>query len=93
VVARPATTGRRLAPWPDTVAGLDRLAGWFAVAGLSNADRAMLLRLNAFAGLRWHQVLSAGAARAYQPAPEVCRLVLDATGLPPEAVLMVAAHA
>jgi 2-haloacid dehalogenase len=51
------------------------------------------LRLNAFAGLRWHQALSCELAKAYKPAPEVYRLALDAAGCAPERVLMVAAHA
>ncbi|WP_432101008.1 haloacid dehalogenase type II [Streptomyces sp. WAC 04229] len=92
-VARLATAGRRLAPWDDSVAGLARLAERFPVLGLSNASRASLLRLNAYAGLRWHQALSAEDAGAYKPAPEVYRLALGAAGCPPERVLMVAAHA
>ncbi|CAM5610349.1 Flavohemoprotein [Streptomyces griseoloalbus] len=40
-------------------------------------------RLNAHAGLRWHQALSAEDARAYKPAPEVYRLALTAAGCPP----------
>ncbi|MFJ5279973.1 haloacid dehalogenase type II [Streptomyces parvulus] len=92
-VARLAGAGRRLEPWDDSVAGLARLAGRFPVLGLSNASRASLLRLDAYAGLRWHQALSAEDAGAYKPAPEVYRLALDAAGCPPERVLMVAAHA
>jgi 2-haloacid dehalogenase len=45
------------------------------------------------AGLRRHQALSAEAAPACKPAPEVYRLALDSAGCPPERVLMVAAHA
>ncbi|WMD08355.1 haloacid dehalogenase type II [Streptomyces sp. FXY-T5] len=92
-VARLATAGRRLPPWHDSAAGLERLARRFPVLGLSNAGRTALLHLNAHAGLRWHQALSAEAARAYKPAPEVYRLALDSAGCPPERVLMVAAHA
>ncbi|ANJ06592.1 haloacid dehalogenase type II [Streptomyces parvulus] len=92
-VARLATAGRRLPPWDDSVAGLARLAERFPVLGLSHASRASLLRLNAYAGLRWHQALSAEDAGAYKPAPEVYRLALGAAGCPPERVLMVAAHA
>lgn len=92
-IARLATAGRRLPPWPDSVAGLQRLAQWFPVVGLSNASRTALLHLNAHAGLRWHQALSAEAAQAYKPAPEVYRLAVDAAGCAPERVLMVAAHA
>lgn len=72
---------------------LTRLARRFPVLGLSNASRATLLRLNAYAGLRWHQALSAEDARAHKPAPEVYQLAIDAAGCPPERVLKVAAHA
>ncbi|MGP3989798.1 haloacid dehalogenase type II [Streptomyces sp. 3N207] len=92
-IARLATAGRRLSPWADSVAGLDRLTQQFPLIGLSNASRATLLRLNAYAGLRWHQALSAEAALAFKPAPEVYQLAIDATGYPPERVLKVAAHA
>ncbi|MFI8892657.1 haloacid dehalogenase type II [Streptomyces paradoxus] len=93
VVARLATAGRRLPPWDDSVAGLERVARRFPVIGLSNAGRTALLHLNAHAGLRWHRALSAEAAAAYKPAPEVYRLALDSAGCAPERVLMVAAHA
>ncbi|MEU9187324.1 haloacid dehalogenase type II [Streptomyces sp. NPDC048484] len=92
-IERLATASQRLDPWDDTLAGLARLARRFPVLGLSNADRATLLRLNAYAGLRWHQVLSAEDTQAYKPAPEVYRLAVDAAGCPAERVLMVAAHA
>ena len=92
-IARLATAGQRLAPWDDSVAGLERLSWHFPVISLSNASRAALLRLNAFAGLRWHQAISCENAGAYKPAPEVYRLALDAAGARPDRVLMVAAHA
>jgi 2-haloacid dehalogenase len=63
------------------------------VLGLSNASRTALLRLNAHAGLPWHQALSSEAVLAYKPAPEVYQLAIDTAGCPPERVLMVAAHA
>ncbi|MEO3765837.1 haloacid dehalogenase type II [Streptomyces sp. B8F3] len=92
-VARLATATRRLPPWPDSAAGLDRIARHFPVAGLSNASGPALLRLAAHGGLRWHQALSGAAVRAYKPAPEVYRLAAEAADCPPERVLMVAAHA
>lgn len=88
-----ALSGRRLPPWPDTVSGLARLAERFPLIGLSNASRAALLELNAHAGLRWHQVLSAEDARTYKPDPAVYQLAVTASGRPPERLLMVAAHA
>ncbi|MGW2721820.1 haloacid dehalogenase type II [Streptomyces sp. NPDC001492] len=92
-IARLATAGQRLPPWEDTVAGLERLAKQFPVLGLSNAGRTALLRLNAHAGLRWHQALSSEAVLAYKPAPEIYQLAIDTAGCPPERMLMVAAHA
>ncbi|MET9762656.1 haloacid dehalogenase type II [Streptomyces sp. NPDC006372] len=92
-IARLATAGQRLPPWGDSVAGLERLAQQLPVLGLSNASRTALLRLNAHAGLRWHQALSAEAVLAYKPAPKVYQLAIDTAGCPPERVLMVAAHA
>ncbi|PVC98554.1 haloacid dehalogenase type II [Streptomyces sp. CS014] len=88
-----ARVARRLPPWPDTVAGLARLAEHFPLIGLSNASRTALLELNAHAGLRWHQALSAEDARTYKPDPAVYRLAVTVAGLPPDRLLMVAAHA
>ncbi|MCW8376201.1 haloacid dehalogenase type II [Streptomyces justiciae] len=88
-----AESARRLPPWPDTVAGLARLAERFPLIGLSNASRTALLELNAHAGLRWHQALSAEEAGTFKPDPEVYRLAVTVCGRPPERLLMVAAHA
>ncbi|WP_406181152.1 haloacid dehalogenase type II [Streptomyces canus] len=92
-VARLATAGQRLPPWGDSPAGLEQLSRRFPVIGLSNAAHTALLRLNAHAGLRWHQALSAETVQAYKPAPEVYQLALDTAGCAPNRVLMVAAHA
>ncbi|WP_328605453.1 haloacid dehalogenase type II [Amycolatopsis sp. NBC_00345] len=92
-VAALARSGRRLPPWPDTVAGLARLAERFPLIGLSNASRTALLGLNAHAGLRWHQALSAEEAQTYKPDPAVYQLAVTVSGRPPERLLMVAAHA
>lgn len=92
-IERLAGAGRRLTPWDDSLAGLAHLARYLPVLGLSNASRAALLRLNAYAGLRWHQALSAQDAQAYKPSPAVYRLAIDAAGCAPDRILMVAAHA
>ncbi|WP_019074162.1 haloacid dehalogenase type II [Streptomyces hokutonensis] len=88
-----ALSARKLPPWPDTVAGLARIAERFPLIGLSNASRTVLLGLNAHAGLRWHQALSAEDARTYKPHPAVYQLAVTVSGHPPERLLMVAAHA
>jgi 2-haloacid dehalogenase len=92
-IAMLGTAGQRLPPWPDSIVGLNRLAARLPLIGLSNASRSALLRLNAHAGLRWHQALSAEAARTYKPAPEVYRLAIETAARPPERLVMVAAHA
>jgi 2-haloacid dehalogenase len=91
-LVRLATAGQRLPPWADSLGGLERLSRHYPVLGLSNAAQTVLPRLNAHAGLRWHQALSAETTRAYKPAPEVYRLALDSAGCAPDRVLMVAAH-
>ena len=88
-----AASGRELDPWPDSVAGLDRIARHFPVVGLSNASPPALTHISARAGLRWHQVLSAEAAQTYKPHPDVYRLAIANAGCPPDRLLMVAAHA
>ncbi|MGW2521492.1 haloacid dehalogenase type II [Streptomyces sp. NPDC001617] len=92
-VATLARSARRLPSWPDTVAGLGRLGERFPLIGLSNASRTALLGINAHAGLRWHQALSAEDARTYKPDPAVYRLAVTVSGRPPHRLLMVAAHA
>ncbi|WP_167001573.1 haloacid dehalogenase type II [Mumia sp. ZJ430] len=92
-LARLSTAGRRLSPWGDSVAGLERLAAHYPLIGLSNASRTTLLHLNARAGLRWHQALSSETVQAYKPAPEVYGLAVETAGCAPERMLMVAAHA
>lgn len=88
-----AAAGQRLEAWPDVVAGLDALSARHPVVGLSNASQAALTRINAYAGLRWHQVLSAEAAGSYKPDPAVYRLAVANAGCPADRLLMVAAHA
>ncbi|HEV7627136.1 MAG TPA: haloacid dehalogenase type II [Streptomyces sp.] len=92
-VAALALSGRRLPPWSDAVAGLARLAERFPLIGLSNASRTALLELNAHAGLRWHQAVSAEDARTYKPDPAVYQLAVTTSGRGPERLLMVATHA
>ncbi|WP_411104852.1 haloacid dehalogenase type II [Streptomyces sp. cmx-4-9] len=90
---RLARAARRRPPWPDTVAGLARLAERFRLIGLSNASRPELLELGAGAGLRWHLLLSAEEVATYKPDPAVYQLAVRASGRPPDRLLMVAAHA
>ena len=82
----------RLAPWPDSVAGLSRLRSRFIVATLSNGNVALLTNMAKRAGLPWDCILSAELVRRYKPDPEAYLGAADLLGLSPEEVMMVAAH-
>ena len=83
----------RLRPWPDAVAGLSRLRERYVLATLSNGNVALLVNMAKNAGLPWDAVLSAELASAYKPDPKVYLKAADLLELPPEQVMMVAAHA
>ena len=83
---------RRLDPWPDVVAGLQRLRTRFIIAPNSNGNIALLVRMARRAGLPWDVILGAEIAQAYKPQPEVYLKSVAALGLAPGEVLMVAAH-
>jgi 2-haloacid dehalogenase len=82
----------RLKPWPDAHAGLARLKRRYIIGPLSNGNVALLLNLAKHSGLPWDMIFGSDLFGHYKPDPEtylgVCRL-LD---LPPEQVMMVAAH-
>jgi 2-haloacid dehalogenase len=81
-----------LDPWPDTVEGLTRLKRDHVIAPCSNAHIAMAINHARHAGLPWDAILGAEIARAYKPDPEVYLASVDALGLEPHQVCMVAAH-
>ena len=82
----------RLDPWPDAVEGLERLGRRYIVATLSNGNVALLVNMARHAGLRWDCILSAELARHYKPDPVAYQMAADLLGLPPDRVMMVAAH-
>jgi 2-haloacid dehalogenase len=82
----------RLDPWPDTVEGLRRLRRRFVVAPSSNGHIALLVDLSRRAGISWDAILGAEIARTYKPRPEVYTRSVEALGLEPDRVMMVAAH-
>lgn len=82
----------RLTPWPDSVPGMTALRTRFTLAPLSNGTFAMLTSIAKTAGLPFDCILSAEMARAYKPDPAVYRLPMELLRLPPEAVMLVAAH-
>ncbi len=82
----------RLAPWPDSVAGLTRLKRKFILATLSNGNIALMVNMAKHGGLPWDAILGAETARAYKPQPEAYLRAADNLGLEPRQVMMVAAH-
>ncbi|MDQ0643390.1 HAD-IA family hydrolase [Microbacterium murale] len=92
-VAHLATASRCLPAWPDSVAGLERIAALRPVLALSNAAPTTLLHLAARTGLRWHHAVTAHDVAAYKPAPALYQRAVQVADRPPERILMVAAHA
>ena len=82
----------RLDAWPEVPDALAQLRTRFILAPCSNAPIAMSIahaRQNRFP---WDAVLGAGLARDYKPKPAVYRRSVEALGLLPDEVVMVAAH-
>jgi 2-haloacid dehalogenase len=82
----------RLDPWPDCVAGLQRLKGKYVICTLSNGNIGLLTNMAKRAGLPWDCVLSAEVFRAYKPDPATYLGVAKVFDLPPQEVMLVAAH-
>lgn len=82
----------RLDPWPDSVAGLTRLKSRFTICTLSNGNIGLLTNMAKRAGLPWDCVLSAEVFRAYKPDPATYLGVARVFDVPPQEVMLVAAH-
>ncbi len=82
----------RLKPWPDTVAGLQRLKSRYIIGTLSNGNVGLLTRMAKHAGLPWDVVLGAETARAYKPQPQAYLASAELLNLAPSRVMLVAAH-
>lgn len=83
---------RRLAPWPDTVAGLLRLKRRYVIAPLSNGTVATLIGIARYGGLPWDCVLSSELAACYKWDRAAYDMAARLLQLPPQRILMVAAH-
>jgi 2-haloacid dehalogenase len=82
----------RLHGWPDSVTGLTRLKKKYIISPLSNGNVALLTNMAKFAGLPWDLVMSAELFQHYKPDPETYLGAAKLLCLPPEQVMMVAAH-
>ncbi len=82
----------RLDPWPDAVYGLTRLKTRCPIVTLSNGNVALLVELARRAGLPWDAILGAEFSRTYKPDPKTYLGTVQALGLSPGEVCLVAAH-
>ena len=82
----------RLDPWPDVVAGLQRLKTRHTLCTLSNGNLGLLTNMAKRAGLPWDCILSAEVFRAYKPDPATYLGVARVFDLNPSQVMLVAAH-
>lgn len=104
-VAELSLVWHRLAPWPDSAAGLRALGDGgdgagsgpgpglgLVTAALSNGNRALLADLDASGGLGFGRLFSAEDFGVYKPDPRVYLGAVERLGVAPGQVAMVAAH-
>ena len=91
--ARTSTSpGTVSTPWPDAVAGLQRLKRRWPIATLSNGNVSLLVDLARHGGLPWDTVLSAELFRKYKPDHDVYRGAARLLGIDDGELVLVAAH-
>ncbi|MBT2785521.1 MULTISPECIES: haloacid dehalogenase type II [unclassified Halomonas] len=82
----------QLDPWPDVQRGLQQLKEHYIIATLTNGNLSLMVDVARYAKLPWDMVFCAELFQHYKPDPEVylgaCRLLR----LPPEEVMLCAAH-
>lgn len=82
----------RLDPWPDAAEGLARLRRRYITCTLSNGNLGLLAELAKHGGLPFDCLLSAEVFKAYKPDPATYLGVARVFDVPPEDVMLVAAH-
>ncbi len=82
----------RLHPWPDTVAGMQRLRERYILGPLSNGNVALLVNLARFGKLPFDVIMGSDLFRHFKPDPETYLGACALLRLPPAEVMMVAAH-
>ena len=82
----------KLDPWPDVSVGLAAMKDKALIAPCSNGSIALMTHLARYANLPWDCILGAEIARNYKPHPSVYLASAAALRLPPDEVVMVAAH-
>ncbi len=82
----------RLDPWPDAVAGLNRLKRHFPIVTLSNGNIALMVDMALRAGLPWDAILGAEVSGHYKPDPEAYLATARQLAIQPDELCLVAAH-
>lgn len=82
----------QLPPWADCVAGLTAIKQNAIIAPCSNGSISLMTRLAKFGSLPWDCILGAEIAQNYKPHPDAYLKSVEALGLKPHEVMMVAAH-
>jgi 2-haloacid dehalogenase len=75
--------------WPDTVAGLNRLATRYRLAIISNIDDEMFAMTRKFLPVNFENVTTAQQARCYKPGIEIFRMALSKATVGPDQILHV----
>jgi 2-haloacid dehalogenase len=81
-----------LSAWPDSRAGLQRLRAGFILAPCSNGNISLMIDLARHNQFHWDAILGSEVAGNYKPHPIVYQRSVQALGLEPHQVMMVAAH-
>ncbi|BCF92745.1 haloacid dehalogenase type II [Paraburkholderia sp. PGU16] len=82
----------KMAPWPDSVAGLTQLRRKYTLSTLTNASMAQMTALVKDSKLPFDEVLTGELSHAFKPDPRVYQSAVDYTGFRPDQLLMVSAH-
>ena len=82
----------RLAPWNDTVEGLNLLKSNFSISTLSNGGIDLLTNMANTQNLPWDNIFSAETFMHYKPDSETYLGAVDKLNLEAQEVMLVAAH-
>jgi len=83
---------RRLDPWPDVIAGMERLKKKYTLIALSNGNIALISAMAKRSGIPWDVVLGAELVKQYKPRGEVYDSAASLLSLENPQVMMVACH-
>lgn len=83
---------QRLDPWPDCIEGLRMFKQQFVIGTLSNGTISLLTQLSRHAALPWDAVIGSDVLRAYKPDPTAYLRAAQLLDMPPDSIMLCAAH-